>query len=177
MIGADGRADGGQDVYGIRSIAFLHGSHSRTGCATHRSQPAGMDDSNYPFYRVIQQNRCAICKAHEERHLRIIGQHDIGFYIGCIKRARHVGVNHIRTMDLPDIMNGLGRTSQRLERTDAILTHVSKIIANRAAHVERIPWVWADATLTGKNRLGDALWEDIKCVVTQTVLLGKGHKS
>ena len=162
MIRTNGWTDGRKQVCRDRAVTSVHLFHRNTDRAFDRAHPTGMDQSDHMVDRVVEEDRDTVGKAHHERDRRLVGKNGIGLLVRRTNRERSIGDRHVRAMYLPDIEQAEWVASQGIKGTPTVFTHPVYVIAHRAAQVERIPWLRADAAVARKNGLDQVRAEGVE---------------
>ena len=122
----------------------------------------------------MEQERDTVRVTHEECDFWIVGGDDVGLERLLGEIARIVSVDNVRAVDQPNVVDGSGIASERVERTDAVRAHVDDVISHAPADVERIPRRGADASLTREDRVSQSR-ETLERKIADTVFMMKGH--
>ncbi len=94
-----------------------------------------------------------------------------------VKRTRGLSVDNVCAMNQPYVVDGGGVASHGLEGMHSILRHASRVIAHRNAQVKRTPRFRADSAVPGKHCIDNIFSKDIELVITQSIMMLKGHYS
>ncbi len=138
VIGTDGRPEPGQQIRRLAPEGIPHRTHCLRDDLPGGPQPPGMHKSNSLPGRVIQEDRHTICEPHEQRDLRIGGDHGIGLHQGLLP-AWCLRVHDIGGMHLPDLVQALLSLACSLQNPPLVLEDFGAIIANGSTEVERCP--------------------------------------
>jgi hypothetical protein len=154
--GANGRAEGGNEVTWLSAKGAPHGFDCSMGHALSQPTPTGMDQSEGMPDGVEQQDRLAVGEAEHQAEAGCRCHQPIrGGKPAAAVLSRHNG--HLVPMHLVSGGDAVGRQLHEVIDASVILRDRRGVIANVAAHVQRGKWGLTYATEPREHGMGQVL--------------------
>jgi hypothetical protein len=138
------------------SKCLTHGINCLGSHMIDSTNPSSMSHSDDMTDWINQEDRNAICKAHEQRHTWFIGENDIRLKMLLIDLPGSICYRHRAAMHLPHIVHAFKIKPHGRKTAPSIFNHSLGIITYRATGVQRGEWRSADSSTASENRLCDA---------------------